>query len=59
MGYSPQKTPFDLADFLSKPGLPKSRKWRRFSLVTKPAETEPVLEPGAADAPDPKPAAKV
>lgn len=40
MGYSPQKTPFDLADFLSKPGSPKARKWRRFSLGTKPAEPE-------------------
>ncbi|MFN3846196.1 MAG: hypothetical protein ACK4RZ_10305 [Paracoccaceae bacterium] len=40
MGYSPQKTPFDLADFLSKPGSPKARKWQRFSLGRKPAQPE-------------------
>ena len=37
MGYSPQKTPFDLTDFLSKPGSPKSRKWKQFSLNARPA----------------------
>ena len=45
MGYSPQKTPFDLTDFLSKPGSPKSRKWKRFSLGPRPA-----AEPEKADA---------
>ena len=35
MGYSPQKTPFDLTDFLSKPGSPKSRKWKRKRLRLK------------------------
>jgi hypothetical protein len=41
MGYSPQKTPFDLTDFLSKPGSPKSRKWQRFSLSSRPAAAKP------------------
>ncbi|MFN4131011.1 MAG: hypothetical protein ACK4GC_14545 [Paracoccaceae bacterium] len=46
MGYSPQKTPFDLTDFLSKPGSPKSRnKWKRFSLGARPA-----AEPEKAEA---------
>jgi hypothetical protein len=51
MGYSPQKTPFDLADFLSKPGSPKSRNWRRFSLGAKPAKAAED-EPAAAVATD-------
>ena len=49
MGYSPQKTPFDLTDFLSKPGSPKSRKWKRFSLGARPA-AEP--EKAETDSPE-------
>lgn len=47
MGYSPQKTPFDLTDFLSKPGSPKSRKWKRFALGARPAATPEAVEPEA------------
>jgi hypothetical protein len=53
MGYSPQKTPFDLTDFLSKPGHPKSRKWQRFSMASRPAKTEPEADTSiAADVDD-------
>lgn len=41
MGYSPQKTPFDLADFLSKPAAPNTRKWKRFSMGARPAAPAP------------------
>ncbi|MFN3722969.1 MAG: hypothetical protein ACK4VZ_08005 [Paracoccaceae bacterium] len=51
MGYSPQKTPFDLTDFLSKPGSPKSRKWKRFSLGSRPA-TEPVKAEAEDESPE-------
>ncbi|NEX46356.1 hypothetical protein [Pseudotabrizicola algicola] len=37
MGYSPQKTPFDLADFLSKPATPRPRKWNRLGSGQRPA----------------------
>ena len=56
MGYSPQKTPFDLTEFLSKPGQPKSRKWQRFSMAGRPAKVEPesdaAAEPAEAEAED-------
>lgn len=53
MGYSPQKTPFDLTDFLSKPGSPKSRKWQRFSMGSRPAAAKPETDAEAVadDAP--------
>lgn len=52
MGYSPQKTPFDLTDFLSKPGSPKSRKWQRFSLGSRPAaaKADVVADPAEDEA---------
>ncbi|WP_157791968.1 hypothetical protein [Pseudorhodobacter sp. MZDSW-24AT] len=52
MGYSPQKTPFDLADFLSKPGTPKTRKWNRYSQRATPAPAAAKAETVVAEAAD-------
>ena len=49
MGYSPQKTPFDLTEFLSKPANPNTRKWKRFSMGARPAA---VVEETEAETPD-------
>ncbi|MDO8882197.1 MAG: hypothetical protein U0934_02440 [Pseudotabrizicola sp.] len=51
MGYSPQKTPFDLTEFLSKPGSPKSRKWKQFSLGARPAAAPEKAETETSDDP--------
>ncbi|WP_167852775.1 hypothetical protein [Pseudotabrizicola sediminis] len=49
MGYSPQKTPFDLTEFLSKPANPNIRKWKRFSMGARPAAA---VKDAAADETD-------
>jgi hypothetical protein len=55
MGYSTPKTPFNLAEFLSQTGKPKSMRkstWNRRPAVTQKAPDAPV-EPTDRQVPDP------